>query len=75
MVVTFNPDPADKGDAHATCERLIHTGLILKLGMFGLDGFQLDGNLFARDNVGAQVDIAETPAPDLRSDTVLVADP
>jgi hypothetical protein len=39
-----------------------------------LDALELDGNLLARDDVGAQVNIAERPRTDLTTDTVLVPD-
>ena len=42
--------------------------------MLGLDGFELDGYLFARDNVGAEIDIAEATTTNFTANAVLVAD-
>ena len=74
IVVTLGTEPADKGDTDTTSERLVDTGLIFKLGVLGLDRLKLDGNLFTRDDVGAEVDIAEAATSDLTTDAVLVAD-
>jgi hypothetical protein len=42
--------------------------------MLGLDALELDGDLFARDDVGAEVDITERTGTDLATDPVFVAD-
>lgn len=42
--------------------------------MLRLNGFELDGNFFARDDVGAKVDIAEGTGTNLAANTVLVTD-
>lgn len=47
VVVTFCAKPTDKRNADTTGEGLVHTGLIFELGVFSLDGFELDGNLLA----------------------------
>ena len=41
--------------------------------MLCLDTLELDSNLFARDDVGSEVDIAEGAASDFSTNTVLVA--
>jgi hypothetical protein len=90
IVVALGTKPADEGDADAAGEGLVDAGLILKLGVLSLDALQLDGNLLARDDVGAclhvsratvqgrrrrtEVDVAETAAANLAADSVLVAD-
>jgi len=43
--------------------------------VLGLDALELDGDLFTRDDVGAEVDVAEGAGTDLAADAVLVADP
>ena len=53
VVVALGAKPADKRDADAAGERLVDAGLVLELGVLGLDGLELDGNLLARDDVGA----------------------
>ena len=52
VVVTLSSEPADKRNAYAASKRLVDTGLILKLGVLGLDALKLDGDLFAGDDVG-----------------------
>jgi hypothetical protein len=52
VVVTLGSEPADKGDAHAAGEGLVDAGLILKLGVLGLDALELDGDLLTGDDVG-----------------------
>jgi hypothetical protein len=44
------------------------------LGVLGLDRLKLDGNLFTRDNISAEVDVTEAATSDLTTDAVLVAD-
>ena len=53
VVVTLGAEPANEGDADASSEGLVDTGLILELGVLGLDGFEFDGNLFTGDDVGS----------------------
>lgn len=74
VVITLGAEPADEGNANATGERLVNAGLILKLGMLGLDALELDGNLFTGDDVGAEVNITERARADLATDPVLVTD-
>lgn len=74
IVVTLGSEPADEGDTDTAGEGLVNAGLVLKLGVLGLDGFELDGNLFARDYVGAQVDITERSRTNLAADAVLITD-
>ena len=52
VVVTFRPEPADKGDSHSSCQRFVHTCFIFELWMLGFDALKLDGDLFSRDDVG-----------------------
>lgn len=42
--------------------------------MLGLDGLKLDGNLFTRDDVDAEVDVTEGTRTNLLTDAVLAAD-
>lgn len=90
IVVALGSEPADKGNADASGKRLVDAGLILQLRMLGLDALQLDGDLFARDDVGAlrvvsdrshgrrqlrtQVNVTETAAANLAADSIFVAD-
>lgn len=53
IVVALGSEPADEGDTNTTGERLVHTGFILQLRVLSLDALELDGNLLARDYVGA----------------------
>lgn len=74
VVVALSAEPANKGDTDTAGEGLVDTCLIFELGVLGLDALQLDGNLFARDDVGAQVDVTERTGTDLATDAVLVTD-
>jgi len=74
IVVTLGTEPADEGDTDTTSEGLVDTSLIFKLRVLGLDTLELDSNLFARDDVGSEVDITETTTADLSSDTVFITD-
>jgi len=53
IVVTFGAKPAHKGNADTTSQRLVNASLVLELRVLSLDAFELDSNLFARDDVGA----------------------
>lgn len=74
VVVTLGTEPADEGDANTASEGLVDSGLILELGVLGLDALELDGDLLSGDNVGAEVNITERTGTDLAADTVLVTD-
>jgi hypothetical protein len=74
IVVTLGSEPADKWDSDTTSKGLIDTSLIFELGVLGLDALKLDGNLLAGDDVGPEVNVTETAATNLTTDTVLVAD-
>jgi hypothetical protein len=74
VVVALCTKPANERDADAAGERLVDASLILELRVLRLDALQLDGNLLAGDNVGAQVDVAERARTDLTTDPVLVPD-
>ena len=58
VVVTLGAKPADEGDSHTPGEGLVDLGLILELRVLSLDRLEFDGNLLARDDVDAQVNIA-----------------
>ena len=49
--------PSDKGNTDTAGEGLVDLSLILKLGMLGLDGLELNGDLFARDDVDPEIAI------------------
>lgn len=74
IVVALGAEPPHEGNADTTGKGLVDAGLIFQLGVLGLDAFELDGNFFARDDVGAQVDVAERTGTDLATDAVLVTD-
>jgi hypothetical protein len=90
VVVALGAEPTHERDADATGERLVDAGLVLELGVLGFDALELDGDLFARDDVGAcvwlarvrladspartEIDVAERAAANLAADSVLVAD-
>lgn len=74
IVVALGTEPANEGNAHTAGEGFVDTGLVLELGVLGLDALKLDGNLFAGDDVGAQVDVTERTGANLPADAVLVTD-
>ena len=47
VVVAFGTEPPNERNADTTSERLVDFGLVLELGVLGLDGFELDGNFFS----------------------------
>ena len=53
IVVTLGTKPTDEGDSDASSEGFVDACLIFELRMFGLDTFEFDGNLLARNDVGA----------------------
>ena len=57
VVVAFGTEPTNKRDADTTGEGLVDLGLILELGVLGLDGLELDGDLLAGDDVYSEVDV------------------
>lgn len=57
VVVALDSEPSHERNSDSTGERLVHLGLILELRVLGLDGLELDGDLFARDDVDTQVDV------------------
>lgn len=74
VVVTFCSEPTDERDADTAGEGLVDTGLVLQLRVLGLNALELDSDLFAGDDVGAEVDITERSGTDLAADTVFVTD-
>ena len=61
VVVAFGTEPTNKRDADTTGEGLVDLGLILELGVLGLDGLELDGDLLAGYDVDAEVQVACNP--------------
>jgi hypothetical protein len=57
IVVALGSVPADEGDTNATGKRLVDLGLVLELGVLGLDRLKLDGDFLARDNVDTKVNV------------------
>ena len=73
IVVTLGAEPADKRNSDTSGQRLVDTSLIFELWMLSLYRLKLDGNLFARDDVGTEINITEAATSDLATDAVLVA--
>jgi hypothetical protein len=57
VVIAFGAEPPDKGHTDAACEGLVDLGLVLKLGMLGLDGLELDGDLFTGNDVDSEINV------------------
>lgn len=74
IVVTLSSEPADEGNSNAASKGLVHTSLILKLRVLGLDRLELNGNLLSRDNVGSKVDVAKRTRADLSANPVFITD-
>lgn len=74
VVVALSTEPTDERNTDAAGKGLIDAGLILELGVLGLDTLELDGDLLARDDVGTEVNVAERAGADLATNPVLVTD-
>ena len=74
IVVTLGAIPANEWDANATSKRLVNSSLVLELGVLGLDTLKFDGDLFARDDVCAKINVTEAAATNLTANAVFVAD-
>jgi hypothetical protein len=57
IVVAFGAEPADEGDADTTGKGLVDLGFVLELRVLCLDGLELDGDFFARNDVDAEIDV------------------
>lgn len=57
VVVTFGAEPPDKRDADTTSKCFVDLRLVLKLGMFGFDRLELDGDFFTGYDVDSEIDI------------------
>jgi hypothetical protein len=53
VVVTLGSEPTNERDADTSGEGFVDSGFILELGVLGLDGLELDGDLLSGDDVGA----------------------
>jgi hypothetical protein len=71
VVVTLGAKPSDERNADAASKGLVDAGLILQLGVLGLDRLKLDGNLLAGDDVGACAGYQYRVAVPVSSSTVL----
>ena len=47
IVVALSTEPPDEGDTNTAGESLVNLGLVLELGVLGLDGLELDGDLLS----------------------------
>ena len=74
VVITLGPVPPDERNSDTTGQRLVHLALVFQLGVFRLDGFELDGDFFTRDDVDAEVDVTKGTGSDLFTDPVFGAD-
>lgn len=57
IIVAFRSEPSNERNTNTAGKSLIDLALILKLGMLGLDRFELDGNLLTGYDVDTEVDI------------------
>lgn len=74
IVVTLCPEPANERDADASSEGLVDSGFVFELRMLGFNRLELDGDLFARYDVGAQVDVSKRATTDFAANSILVPD-
>ena len=58
VVIAFSAKPSDKWYTNASGDGLVDLGFILELWVLGFNRFELDGHLFPRNNVDAEVDVA-----------------
>lgn len=71
VVVTFGSEPAHERDSNTADQGFVDAGLMFEQGMVSADSLDLDGDLLAGDNVGAEIDVAETAAANLSAEAVL----
>jgi len=57
IVVALCSEPPHKWNADTASKGLVHFGFIFELGMFGLDGLELDGDFLARDDIDSKVNV------------------
>ena len=57
IIIAFGSEPANERNTDTTCKSLVDLGLVLELGVLGLDGFELDGHFLAGDDVDSEVDV------------------
>jgi hypothetical protein len=57
IVIALGAEPSYKGNTHAAGEGLVDLGLVLELGMFGLDGLELDRDLFTGNDVDSEINV------------------
>jgi hypothetical protein len=74
IVVTLGTEPANEWDTDTAGKGLVDTSLIFELRVLGLDALKLDGDLLARDDIGAEVNITEGAATDLTTDAIFITD-
>jgi hypothetical protein len=72
IVVTLGSEPAHERDSDTPGQGLVDTGLIFQLWVLGLDALELDRDLLAGNDVGAEIDVAKTAAANLAADAILV---
>ena len=72
IVVTLGSEPAHERDTDTAGQGLVDTSLIFELGVLGLDALELDGDLLAGDDVGAEIDVTEAATSDLTADAVFI---
>jgi len=59
IVVSFHTKVANVGDSNSTTQYPVEFGFVHELGMLGLDGLELDRNLFAGGNIRPEEDVTE----------------
>ena len=74
IIIALGSKPANERDANAPSKRLVHAGLVLKLRVLCLDGFEFNGNLLARNDIGTEVNITKRTRSNLAADAILVTD-
>ena len=74
IVVALGAEPTDEGDTDTAGEGFVNPSLIFELRVLRLHALEFDGDLLTRDDVSAQVDVAEGAGTDLAANPVLVAD-
>jgi hypothetical protein len=65
IVVTLGSKPTDEWDADASSKGLVDTSLIFELRVLGLNTLKFDGNLLARDDIGAWNGVSQASCSDV----------
>lgn len=71
VVVAFSSVPSNKRNAYTAAQGLVNFGFVFQLWVLSFDVFQLDGDLFTRDDVCSEINVTEGAGADLAANSIL----